>query len=415
MITIIKNWFYQFLRKTQKYTGTDNVYLARGGFWLTLGQVALMAASFLVAVAFANLLDPVIYGNYKYVLSLIGLLGVFSFPGVRAAITQAVANGLEGSYYTGFRIQLKLSILGSLVAIAGAIYYWVRGNEFLPIPLLLTAIFFPLMEASQISLCFLSGKKMFNVQARYTIINQIFIVVVTLGTLFLTKNLLWLVVAYLISRTTLNYIFYLVIKIKFKPNKSEDPKTINFGLHLSLMGVIGQIAAYIDKTLIFTFIGSGQLAVYSFATLAPEQLQNIMGNISTLALPKLVSRSREDIKKTIMKKVLKLSLLTGLVIVLYVIAAPYIYRIFFPQYMASVPYSQVFMVSLIAIPISLLGTAFQAKMMKRELYLTKSKAFVRLGLFAILIPLYGIWGAIGAVIGAEIFGIILLLLLFRKF
>ena len=29
----MNGWVYNFLRKTQKYTGTDNVYLAEGGFW----------------------------------------------------------------------------------------------------------------------------------------------------------------------------------------------------------------------------------------------------------------------------------------------------------------------------------------------------------------------------------------------
>lgn len=415
MIIQIKNLVYRFLRRSQKYTGTDNVYLARGSFWLTLGQMALMAASFLLAIAFANLLDPVIYGNYKYVLSLIGLLGVFSFPGIRAAINQAVACGLEGSFYTGFTAQFKWSVLGSLAAIIGAAYYWIRGNEILPIPLLVTAVFFPLMEASQIYLSFLAGKKFFDVQAKYTIINQVIIIIVTVGALLLTKNLFWLIAIYLFSRTVLNYAFYVVTKIKFKPNKEEDPKTISFGIHLSLMAFIGQIAAYLDKVLVFTFIGSGQLAVYSFATLAPEQIQNIIGNVSALALPKLAPKSREEIKASIMKKVGKLFLFTVVVAVVYIIAAPSLYQIFFPKYLDAVPYSQVFMLSVLTIPITLLGTAFQAKMMKKELYWTKTKSFVRVGLFAVLIPLYGIWGAIAAIIGSEIFGVGLILLLFRKF
>ena len=107
----MKNWFYRFLKRTQKYTGTDNVYLAKGGFWLTLGQVVSMASAFLLAIAFANLLDPVTYGNYKYILSLLGLLGIFTLDGMRTAINQAVARDLEGSFYTGFKTKLKWGLL----------------------------------------------------------------------------------------------------------------------------------------------------------------------------------------------------------------------------------------------------------------------------------------------------------------
>ncbi len=125
----MKNWLYQFLKRSQKYTGTDNVYLAKGGFWLTLGQFFSLAAAFLSAIAFANLLDPTTYGNYRYVLSLLGILAIFSLDGVGDAVTQAVARGLEGSFYTGFKTKLKWGAIGSLIAIGAAIYYWIRGNN----------------------------------------------------------------------------------------------------------------------------------------------------------------------------------------------------------------------------------------------------------------------------------------------
>ncbi len=181
------------------------------------------------------------------------------------------------------------------------------------------------------------------------------------------------------------------------------------------MAIISQSAAYLDKILLFNFIGPSQLAVYSFAQLLPEQVQTILGNISALALPKFAPKSREEIRMNIMKKIKKLFFLAGAVMALYIIIVPYFYRIFFPQYLNAVPYSQVMIFSLIAFPISLLGTTFEAKMMKKELYLIKLKSFARVMFMAVLIPFYGIWGAIFATLGADIFGIGLILFLFRKF
>jgi len=34
----IKNFLYKKLRLSEKYTRTDMVYIAKGGFWLTFGQ-----------------------------------------------------------------------------------------------------------------------------------------------------------------------------------------------------------------------------------------------------------------------------------------------------------------------------------------------------------------------------------------
>jgi len=415
MISKIKNQAYWFLKSTQKYTGTDNVYLAKGGFWLTLGQIVSMTAAFLLAVAFANLLDPTTYGNYKYVLSLLGVLAVFCLDGMRLAVTQAVSRNLEGSFYTAFRARLKWGLLGSLTAIVGAVYYWIRGNNILPIPLLVASIFLPLMYASQLYGAFLNGRKLFNVQVNYRIINQVISAGAIIATLFFTKNLFWLVSVYFVSHTFLNFFFYFLTKARFRPNKKEDPKTLNYGKHLSLMGLVNYLATYLDKILLFTFVGSAQLAVYSFAVLIPEQIKAITTNINTLALPKLTLKSREEIKASMVKKILKLTLLTGVIIIFYIIIAPYFFKIFFPQYSSSVLYSQIFIFTIISFPVSLISTAFQAKMMKKEQYLLRFVAFTRIVLFAALIPFYGIWGIIAAKIGAEVVALFLMLFLFRKF
>jgi len=411
----LKDKTYRLLRKTQKYTGTDNVYLAKGGFWLTLGQAISLGAAFLLAVAFANLLDPTVYGNYKYLLSLFGTLEIFSLVGMKTAVSQASARGFEGSFYTGFKIQLKWGVLGSLAAIGGAGYYWFRGNEILVIPLLLAAVFLPLMNASRIYTSFLGGRKLFNFQTKYNIYIQLISAGIMIGTLFLTKNIFWLIAAYLMSSTFLNYFFYLLTKFKFQPNKNEDAKTLNYAKHLSLIEVISSIGSYLDKILLFNFVGSAQLAIYSFASLLPEQINNITQNINTLAFPKLASKSPEEIKATIMKKLLKLSFLTALIIVLYIIIAPYFYKIFFPQYSNAVFYSQILIFSLISLPTSLLGTVFGAKIMKKELYSLKLVVnFSRIALFFILIPLYGIWGVIFAGLGAQVISSVFTLFLFKR-
>jgi len=412
MINGLKNKTHHFLIWSQKYTKTDNVYLAKGGFWLTLEQVVLMMAAILLAIAFANLLSPTIYGNYKYIISLVEILAVFALAGMKPAIIQATARGLEGSFYTGFKTKLKWCLLGSLAAIGGAIYYLIQGNYYLSVPLLISAIFLPLMQASRVYGSFLAGRKLFNIGAQYGIATQTIFVIVMIATLFLTKNLFWLIAVYFASNTFLNYFFYLRTKFKFRPNKKEDPKSISYAKHLSFIGVIGRVTGHIDKVLLFTFIGPIEVAVYSFAILIPNQIISILANINSLAFPKLAVKSQEEIRKNLMKKVWQLSFLTVAIIVIYVLIAPFVYKIIFPQYIASIPYSQLFILSLITLPVSLLTTVFQAKMMKKELYLLKTTGIIQLILLFSLVPLYGILGAILALLGTKVFRVILLFSLF---
>ncbi|XOB41359.1 MAG: oligosaccharide flippase family protein [Candidatus Nealsonbacteria bacterium] len=411
-----KNLIYSLLKKSEKYTQTDMVYLAKGGFWLTLGQIISTAASFLLAIAFANLLDPVTYGNYRYILSLIGMLSIFTLSGMGAAIIQAVARGFEGSFYSVFREKLRFGVLASIVAIGLAVYYFLQGNYFLPIPLLISAIFSPLMLASQIYASFLVGKKLFNIQAKYSVFSRIVSTGAIIITLFITKNLFWLITVYLVSHTLLNYSFYIIIESKFKPNKKEDSQTLSYGKHLSLMSIISTIANYLDRILLFTLVGSTQLAVYSFAILIPNQIKGLMKqNVGTLAFPKLSIKPLKEIKLNIMQKFWKLFFLTGIVAIIYVIIAPFLYKIFFPQYLDSISYSQLFTLSFVTVPITLLSTIFQAQMMKKELYLIRIVPIVRIILLLFLTPIYGILGVIMGQIGATFFYLALILFLFRKF
>jgi len=410
----MNGWVYNFLRKTQKYTGTDNIYLAEGGFWLTLNQFIGAGTSFLAALAFANLLNPAIYGTYQYILSLIGMLGIFSLQGIRTAMAQAVARGLEGSFYSGFKTRLRWGSIGSLIALGLAIYYWLTGDKTLFFPLLIAVVFLPLMQASRVYSGFLAGKKLFAVGAKYNIYTDLISTAAIIAALFLTKNVFWLITAFIVSNTFLNCFFDYLTKIRFRPNKKEDPETIKYAKHLSLAGVISLMGDYLDRILLFNLAGPVQLAVYSFAMIIPEQIKGFMGNISTLAFPKLAQKSKEEIRTNLMKKFWKLIILTCAIIALYILIAPFFYEIFFPKYLSSLPYSKIIVFSLLALPASLLGTVFEAKMMKKNIYALQIFSLIRIILYLILIPLFGIWGIIMARLGMVILNSAFILFLFRR-
>ena len=78
----LKHATYRLLRKSERYFKTDMVYVARGGFWVTAGNIVSALAAFGLAVAYANLLPKESYGTYKYILSLAGIIGAFSLTGL---------------------------------------------------------------------------------------------------------------------------------------------------------------------------------------------------------------------------------------------------------------------------------------------------------------------------------------------
>lgn len=386
---------YNFLRWSEKYTKTDMVYLAEGGFWLTIAQIISSAAAFLLAVFFANFLPKEVYGTYRYVLSMAGILAIFSLPGINASLVQAVARGFEGSFLPALKTRIRWGIMAGLSSLALAGYYFLNNNSTLTFSFLIAAVFLPLMDPFGIYESLLSGRKNFKILTKYGVASQIIACLSLISVLFFTKNLYLIIFAYFASWTLSRYIFLRLVLNKFKPNENQDPSTIGYGKHLSLMTVITTIADYFDNLIIFHFLGAAGVAIYSFAVAPPEQIKSLLKNINILALPKFSQKPKEEIQKTIFSKSMRLAAVIAIIVAIYIFAAPFLFHIFFPTYQQSVVYSQLFSVSLIAVVLLIPYTALQSQTAKKELYLYNTlTSALQIGLLIVLVYYFGILGAI---------------------
>src|SRR4051812_32611834 len=119
----------QLLRWSEKYTKTDMVYLAHGSFWLSGSGVITAGVSFVLALAYANLMPKEAYGNYKYILTIFGILSVTCLRGMDIAVTQAAARNHDGTVLKGLLDKMRWGLLGSFGAIACASYYYFYGGN----------------------------------------------------------------------------------------------------------------------------------------------------------------------------------------------------------------------------------------------------------------------------------------------
>lgn len=385
-----------FLLWSQKYTKTDMLYLAKGGFWLSLGQVISLVASFVLSLAFANLMPPEIFGTYKYVLSIFGILAIPTLAGLNIALNRAVARGYDGSVRTVLKTKITWGVLGGIASLTVALFYYLHGNTQLMICFLIASVFLPFMDSFDIYGAILHGKKDFKTATKYSVIPQIIAAGVMITTLFLTKNIYFIILAYFVSWTALRFIFLKLALRRIELNGQKDPNTISYGKHLSLMGIIPIVAAYFDRLLVFHFWGALQVAIYSIAIAPPEQIKGVLTNIHNLAFPKFSQRADSEIRAGMKDKFIRSFILGVLVVGTYIIAAPYIFHLFFPKYSASIFLSQLFSLSLLNISFGPAETYLSAKMKVKELYFVNT--FTPIFQIAIMAA-FTIWqGLIGLVI-----------------
>lgn len=407
---MLKNLVYKILRKTEKYTQTDMVYLATGGFWLTSGQIISTVSGFLLAIAFANLLPKETYGIYKYILSIVGLLTIFTLPGINTALSQAVARGYEGSVYKSIKIKISCGLLASLASLSLAGYYYLNGNNTLTFSFLITSLFIPFLDTLSIYNNFLQNKKLFAIASKFDMLSKIIATVIIMLAVFFSKNIFIILTTYLVAHTLLHLIFLRITLHKYPPNTQEDTATMAYGKHLSLMGIIEIIAAQIDKILIFQYLGATELAIYYMALAPSDQIKGLLKNIRNLSFPKFAEKSINDIRKTIFKKIIKLNLIISLVIILYIIFIPYVYKIFLPQYLESIFYSQLIVITLLFISSSLIVISIlEAHGRTKKLYKIKIISAITQIIFTIS-GLY-FYGLIGLIIANIIYQFLYMLLL----
>ena len=218
MFATLKGWSKDALLWTQKYTRTDMLYLARGGSWLAFGDSISSIIAFLSAIAFANFLPQDIYGSYKYILSIAGILSIATLTGVGAAVTRAIAQGFEGSMFPAIRTKIRWGLLGSLGALVVATYYFMHGNATLGTAFLIVAAFVPLVDSFSLYGAYLEGKKEFPRSARYQIYGRVISAGTLIATVYLTNNLFLVLLGYFTPQALTSYVFYRFVRREIAPN-----------------------------------------------------------------------------------------------------------------------------------------------------------------------------------------------------
>ncbi|HJV32686.1 MAG TPA: oligosaccharide flippase family protein, partial [Patescibacteria group bacterium] len=328
---------------SQKYTRTDMVYLARGGFWVTLNSVIAALVSLALAVAFANLLPKETYGTYRFVLSIAGAFGFLALTGMNAAVTRSVARGHDGALPYAVRAQLRWNLLYTAVMAAGGAYYLARhGAVTLGVSLLVLGVLLPPSWAFATFSAFIAGKKDFKRGTQYSVLGTLLYFATMLAAILFGRTALWLVVAYGVGMCAVYALLYALTLRRYRPEAIDAAERVEmerYGKHLSLVNVLSMVAQQVDNIVVFKLIGPAELAVYAFANLMPERLKQFAKSGMGVIVPRLAEKDLKDVVKSLRLRCLQSLAVGTLLALLYIAVVPFVFRYLFPQYGTSVPYS----------------------------------------------------------------------------
>lgn len=399
----------------QRKTNTDLRYLGGGGVWVMLGHSAEIIGGIIVTVALANLVPKEVLGTYQYVLATALLLSAFTLTGMRTALMRAVAQGDKGllRYAVITKLKWNLGIVVAAAAVAG--YYFYMDNDLLGTAFLIVGTTAPFLESFRLYQAYLIGAEQFRFNAFMALLRRTLPAAAMVATAFYTSDVLLLILTYFsINLISVSLVLWLTARTHYAA-ATTDRSMVGYSKHLSLMGAFGNFASQADKLLLWHFLGPVAVATFTLAQLPTRYTASSMGVLRSLILPKLAKRDFHKLKQSLPRKVFFFFLLAAAVTLLYILIAPWLFSLVFPTYPEAVALSQLLALTILFVPRSAFAQALTAHAKKKPLYiLSVSGNLIKIGSLLVFLPLYGIWGAVYALLLTQVLSVILMSILFYR-
>ena len=400
----IKDPLRRLLRRSEKYTKLDMVYLASGTAWLNAGRIISLASGMLLTVGFANLLSPDAFGTYKYLIAVAALVGTFSFNTMGSAVQRYVAQNKKNVIPALVRITILSNIPASIVVAGIAVYYFLHGNDPLAIEFLIIAFITPLLNGVGLSKSILLGAGDFKVLTLTGIPRTIIPIALLIATLFVTHNVIYIFLVYMLSNTIASWALYRwsVKHLDIYASPEHVSEAIRFGTHMSVLGFFMLLSGQLDQLLLWHFTSPATLAVYALALAPASEAKNFLDNFLSLAFPKIASKGKEEARRILPLRLRQMFLSSIVVTILYILLIPFLFKLLFPKYLASIVVSQVLALLIIFQPRGIIDVLFTAHGEVKSRYsIILISQGVELALFCFLIPVFGLWGAVAGTVLSE--------------
>ncbi len=384
-----------------KWSDLDIMYYFKGGSVLFSTQFLIVISYFILNVSFARLATKELFGQFQFIVSVVGFLSVLALPGANTAVALGVSQKKDGTLLQGVKLKLKWSMLAILgVLIASAYIYFKHEPSYEAVwpALLVTIVFIPVIDTLDLVHAFFVGKKKFEWSCAFQLISEVGGPIAVFSLLFFTKNLLVLIATYLAFRSV-GYIAAFIFAKKHMENKTTESDFTSYSTHLTVINFIPEIKMFFDKLIVTFFLGFAATAVYTIGAAMSEQLYAVSKTIGALIFPKLAVQNKEVMYKEVKRRTGKMVLFFIIIAVLAALLAPVLIPLFFSaQYDAAITLAQLLLLVSIPRAVAFVLTRVQeAQKQKKKLYVVNVLySTVEIVALLVMIPLYGMYGLVAA-------------------
>jgi len=387
----------------------------------TFGMANLGVASldgFFLNVLLVRFLSIDDLGNYKLFFSVLNILVLLSINGLGTSVTKAVAKRFKVFFKKAVIVSALFSFIAAIILIILALSYY-KGSD-IKLALLFSSFLVPIYYGFNTWEPYYYGERRFK---------TVFLLNTLIGgtrfaacaaILYFYRNYFYTIIAYLLIVSVYNLIFFFWIIKRIKPEKIDREKEkayLKHGFRLTGSSAVSVFATNIERIILNAASSVTMVGIYSIVTVFPTFIKNSLKTLVNVPTVKLAARPEKD-NRIIIKKGLVLIFLSGVVILaLFWLIIPFLLKFFFKvESLEIIRYGRLLLIPLVFMPVNLTIkylASYQGSGVS-VLKLFTSVDAIKLALLAIFIPFYKIEGIIVALILAEFFTFLILLIWFLR-
>ena len=392
-----------------------NKEILRYAFFNTTNVIIVSLFSFISNLMIARIASREIYGSYLLILAIFNIFSIFTIPGLKTVIFKTSSQNYDGTYDKAIKLSLKASILSIISLFFVGLYFlfFIRSiyHYDIGLSLIFISFFSPLVFSLEFWKILLKGKQKFSISFLFNFMISFlhFILILVFVFLLNIQYIILLVLFFIITKAIFNILFSNYCK-KYNQNDLIEKNWKKQGYSLSIMDLSSIVYNSLGFFLLGLLLPLESVAIYGITLTMGNAIILMIMSIIEVFLPRMY-RNKKDFR---FKDIIILSSI-GLVIYVFVaffIEYPIII-LFTPKYSEAVFYTQIF---LIIIPFVLLSALFAPYLIKHNLNkeINISKIITILStviLYLILIPKFGIIGAVISSISFQIVQDIIMIIL----
>lgn len=368
---------------------------------LAASRLYVAGAGFAASVLWVHTFDKQTYGRYQLIIAATTVIASFCLTGLNDATLISSARKQDGNLASIVRLRLIAALLGALV-IAGWGVLRYHDDDTMLLGFAFAALLFAPIQLQPIWQAFTNGKQRFRLlttgQIALATASLAGVAAFTIAGASSPDALPWVI---LVSQGLLVAVgLWLHVTLRALVETTDrDPTIVRYGHHVTAASLLGWVFVS-DRLIVGEVLDAGDVAILAVAILLPAQVKIFFSAFEQVFLPKVTAAESVRAAWIYMRpRLFRLWLAYTALGAVGFVVLPFAMPLVFPErYDEAIPYAQgLWLATCLSSPFTFLASILNSQRDTRFLYLKNlASPGITLALFAILIPPFGLDGAVAA-------------------